>query len=72
VAPSGQDTLIGIAPVGHLDETGEQDWRAIRERARQAILKRLAEEGLEDLEDRIKFELRFRNRIFLCLSKYFG
>jgi phytoene desaturase len=59
MAPAGQDTLIGIAPVGHLDDTGEQDWRAIRERARQAIFKRLAEQGLDDLEDHIKFEVNY-------------
>src|SRR5579859_4049995 len=26
-APEGQDTLIAIVPVGHLDEAGEQDWQ---------------------------------------------
>ena len=59
IAPEGQDTLIGIAPVGHLDETGEQDWRAIRDRARKAIFKRLAEQGLENLEEHSKFEVNY-------------
>ncbi|MFL7837499.1 MAG: phytoene desaturase family protein, partial [Candidatus Promineifilaceae bacterium] len=30
MAPTGEDTLIGITPVGHLDDEGEQDWKAIR------------------------------------------
>ncbi len=59
MAPPGEDTLIGIAPVGHLDETGEQDWKAIRRRARQAIFSRLAQRGITDLEDHIKFEVNF-------------
>jgi phytoene desaturase len=59
MAPLGEDTLIGIAPVGHLDETGEQDWKAIRERARQSIFKRLADIGVPDLENHIKFEVNY-------------
>jgi phytoene dehydrogenase-like protein len=59
MAPAGQDTLIGIAPVGHLDETGEQDWKALRDQARQAIFKRLAGLGISDLQDHIKFEVNY-------------
>src|SRR5215207_8208688 len=29
MAPEGQDTVIGIVPVGHLSDNGEQDWAAI-------------------------------------------
>lgn len=59
MAPPGEDTLIGIAPVGHLDETGEQDWKEIRSRARRAIFDRLTDLGIGDLEDHIKFEMNF-------------
>ena len=59
MAPPGQDTLIGIAPVGHLDEDGEQDWVALRNRARQAIFARLADLGAHDLQDHIKFEVNY-------------
>ena len=62
MAPFGQDTLIGIAPVGHLDDSGEQDWKAIRSRARREILDRLAVQGLSDLEDHIKFEMNLAPR----------
>ena len=59
MAPPGEDTLIGIVPVGHLDENGEQDWRVIRDRARQAVFKRLALLGITDLEAHIKFEVNY-------------
>lgn len=59
MAPPGEDTLVGIAPVGHLDENGTQDWQWIRDRARQAIFDRLAESGIPDLEAHIKFEVNY-------------
>lgn len=59
MAPPGADTLIGIAPVGHLDETGAQDWPQIRHRARQAIFNRLAGLGIDDLQAHIKFEVNY-------------
>jgi phytoene desaturase len=58
-APAGEDTLIAIVPVGHLDETGQQDWRRIRDQARQAVFKRLALLGITDLEAHIKFEVNY-------------
>lgn len=59
LAPLDQDTLIAIVPVGHLDETGEQDWRAIRDRARQEVFTRLAALGINDLADHLKFEVNY-------------
>ncbi|HEX8990399.1 MAG TPA: phytoene desaturase family protein [Anaerolineales bacterium] len=59
MAPAGEDTLIGIVPVGHLSENNEQGWAAIRDRARQCILDRLAGLGLTDLEENIKFEISY-------------
>jgi phytoene desaturase len=58
-APSGQDTLIAIVPVGHLDETGEQDWGDLRDQARQSVFDRLATIGVTGLEDHLKFEASF-------------
>jgi len=57
MAPAGQDTLIAIVPVGHLDETGSQDWAAIRERARSEVFRRLAALGITDLQSHLKFEI---------------
>lgn len=59
MAPAGQDTLIGIVPVGHMSENGEQDWSAIRDQAREHIFRRLRTLGINDLEEHIKFEVNF-------------
>lgn len=58
-APEGEDTLTAIVPVGHIDEAHEQDWRCIRENARQAVFKRLALLGITDLQEHIKFEVNY-------------
>jgi phytoene desaturase len=58
-APAGEDTLIAIVPVGHMSENGDQDWAEIRDRARQAVLKRLQSIGICDLEENLKFEVSY-------------
>jgi phytoene desaturase len=59
MAPPGEDTLIAIVPVGHLDETDEQDWRTLHDLARQAVFRRLATLGITDLETHLKFEVNY-------------
>jgi phytoene desaturase len=56
-APEGQDTLTILVPVGHMDSTKQQDWQALMDTTRRFVLKRLSQEGMEDLEAHIKFEL---------------
>jgi phytoene desaturase len=58
-APEGEDTLTAIVPVGHLDETSEQDWDSIRSRAREAVFDRLAILGITDLRAHLKFEVNY-------------
>ncbi|HXV42204.1 MAG TPA: FAD-dependent oxidoreductase, partial [Anaerolineae bacterium] len=58
-APPGEDTLIAVVPVGHLAENGEQDWRMLRDQARQAVFNRLAMLGITDLESHLKFETNY-------------
>ena len=58
-APPGQDTLIAIVPVGHMDDAESQDWAVIRERARNHVFRRLGTLGITDLQDHIKFETNF-------------
>jgi phytoene desaturase len=58
-APSGCDNLMVLVPVGHLDPTIEQDWAALQGRARRAVLEKLAQEGITDLEQRLKFEVSY-------------
>jgi phytoene desaturase len=59
MAPAGQDTLIGIVPVGHMNERRDQDWRALIKEARQAVFERLELLGITDLQEHIKFETCF-------------
>jgi phytoene dehydrogenase-like protein len=56
MAPPGQDTLTAIVPVGHLNETEEQDWGQLRDEARQHVFRRLRTLGISDPESHIKFE----------------
>jgi phytoene desaturase len=56
-APPHQDTLSVIIGAGHVDERYEQDWNDLKKRARRAVIKRLKDLGLEDLDDHIKFEM---------------
>jgi len=59
MAPPGEDTLIAIVPVGHLDDAGEQDWETLRDQARQAVFRRLATAGITDLPAHLKFEIAY-------------
>jgi phytoene desaturase len=59
MAPPGQDTLIAIVPVGHMNETEDQDWGAIRDQARQHVFRRLASIGMTDVEEHLKFEVAY-------------
>jgi phytoene desaturase len=61
-APSGQDTLMVLVPVGHLDDAAGQDWDALRARARSAVLRRLADVGVTDLDQHLKFEVSYTPR----------
>ncbi len=42
---------------GHIDSIHPQDWAEIRDRTRKAVLDRLRKQGLDDIEDHIKFEI---------------
>jgi phytoene desaturase len=56
-APENQDSITAIVHTGNLEEGKAMDWTALKEKAREGILKRLEEEGLEDFEKHIKFEV---------------
>lgn len=64
-APSGEDTLYVLVPVGHLDARSKQDWNALVDRARETVLNRLAVEmGAEDLREHIKFEIVYQPEVW--------
>jgi phytoene desaturase len=61
-APAGQDTLFVLVPVGHIDDRAAQDWPALVARARAAVMKRLAELGITDLDQHLKYEVTYSPR----------
>lgn len=56
-APVNQDTLSFIVGSGHNDRNINQDWDSIRTKTRAAIIRRLKQAGLDDIEEHIKFEI---------------
>ncbi len=58
-APENEDSLSVIIPVGHIDDNAEQNWQEIKQMARVAVIRRLKEAGLTDIEEHIKFEICF-------------
>jgi phytoene desaturase len=58
-APKDQDTISIVVGAGHVDKKKKQDWDDLQKKTRRAVLKRLNQLGLEDIEDHIKFEISF-------------
>ncbi|HUV01525.1 MAG TPA: hypothetical protein VMW32_11225, partial [Bacteroidales bacterium] len=56
-APSNNDTLSVIVAAGHIDKKYNQDWEQIKETTRKAVIKRLKQQGMEEIENHIKFEI---------------
>lgn len=56
-APENQDTISVVVPVAHLDEKYDQDWKKLKQMAREAVIRRLEEAGIEGIEEHIKFEV---------------
>lgn len=55
-APEGQDSISIIIPSGNYMED-EQNWTTLKNVARNAVIKRLKQLGLSDIEENIKFEI---------------
>ncbi len=56
-APAGQDTLSFIVGAGHVDKRKKQDWDDLKKKTRIAIIQRLKQLGMDDIEEHIKFEI---------------
>jgi phytoene desaturase len=56
-APENQDTLSFIVGAGHVDKMKKQDWDDLRKKTRIALVQRLKQLGLTDIEEHIKFEI---------------
>ena len=76
-APRNQDTLMALIPTGHIQEGKTQDWDALKDHARKAVLGGLAKIGVTDLREHIKFEasytpLEWRDTYNLAKGSAFG
>jgi len=56
-APEGEDTLSFIVGSGHVDRLKKQDWDDLKRKTHIAVVSRLKQLGLEDIEEHIKFEI---------------
>ncbi|MCX6320665.1 MAG: phytoene desaturase family protein [Bacteroidia bacterium] len=56
-APQNQDTLSVIVGAGHIDKNKKQDWDDMKKKTRTAVIQRLKQLGLKDLDEHIKFEI---------------
>jgi phytoene desaturase len=58
-APENQDTLSFVVGAGHVDRKKKQDWDELKKKTRIALINRLKELGLDDIEQHIKFEISY-------------
>jgi phytoene desaturase len=58
-APEGCDDLMVLVPVGCLYEELDQDFEALRSRAKETVLERLVKLGITDLEAHITHEVSY-------------
>ena len=58
-APYNHDTISIVVGAGHIDKKKNQDWDDLKKNTHTAVIKRLKQLGLEDIEDHIKFEICF-------------
>jgi phytoene desaturase len=56
-APAGHDTLSFIIGCGHVDRKKKQDWDDLKKKTHTAVVQRLKQLGMEDIEEHIKFEI---------------
>jgi phytoene desaturase len=58
-APQNHDTLSIVVGAGHVDKKKKQDWDDLKKKTRTAVIRRLKQLGLQDIEDHIKFEISY-------------
>jgi phytoene desaturase len=58
-APPGHDSLSFVIGAGHVDKKYNQDWDLLKKQSRDAVIERLKQFGMADIEDHIKFELAY-------------
>ncbi len=76
-APSGQESMTIIIPVGHLDDSNKERWQELRQSGRDYVIARLKKQGLTDIEQHIKFEICYlpqtwQSVLHVCKGSVFG
>lgn len=76
-APPDGDSLLVLVPVGHINDKNPQEWDSIKQRAREFVLLKLSELGIENLSSKIIFEekigpLDYLNSMNLTKGAAFG
>jgi phytoene desaturase len=76
-APPKGDGIMVLVPVGHLDESCDQDWDAIEARAKQAVLSRIRDIGVGNIAPNIELEMKwgpqyYRDQLNLAKGAAFG
>jgi phytoene desaturase len=76
-APQNHDALSVVVGAGHLDDSKNQDWNLLKEKTREAVIMRLKQLGLTDIEDHIQFEccylpLTWENGYHISRGSVFG
>jgi len=56
-APPGYESISFIVGAGHVDKNYNQDWELLKKQTRDAVIKRLKDFGLNDIEEHIRFEV---------------
>ncbi len=64
-APENADSLSVIIPVGHVSDKHQQNWQHLKSIARKAVINRLKEAGITDIEEHIKFEITYTPKTFV-------
>jgi len=62
--PVGQESLVVLVPVGHLEEGVEIDWQKQTEQIKSHVLGRLADFGVTGLQQHIVFEACYTPRYY--------
>ena len=58
-APPGHDSLSFIIGASHVDKRRDQDWEFLKIQSRNAVVERLKQLGMNDIEEHIKFEIMY-------------
>ncbi len=56
-APENHNTLSVVVGAGHVDKMKKQNWEELKKITRNAVIQRLKQLGLEDIDQHIKFEI---------------